>query len=235
MSDELRAFMMQFLERAGASLLATALTVILASVAVVMVGYFLIRRMASRRGVNVTLQWRADGTLPDPVPGNEIELPAYRPQRAGNSQGFDLRRSLAAVSRTLTTLASLALLAGAGFAYWYATPANMLLLPAGILFILSFIVFASIGKYERNERSAEEWRGLWDEFRSKVHVTTHGGGSEVHHLNQAALATAQRMAQVGSPLDDICKAVEPGYSTWDILHQEAYRRVLQAALDHAKV
>ena len=40
------------------------------------------------------------------------------------------------------------------------------------------------------------------------------------------------MSDEGKSLDEICRAVESNFAGWSLPHQQAFRNVMKAALDH---
>jgi len=228
MSEGLRDFLMQVLQKTGAELGAVILILLAIGLPVALAAYVFIRRIAPRHGVNVSFEWRNDDVADQPL-SNTVRPSA----RAARPKEPDPRMLLARVYQVLVLLAGFALLAGAVAAWWAATPGNMLLLVAGILFLLSLIVILSADKYTRQIRQAEEWRGVWDELASKIDIQTVHAGPQVHVVDKNAVATAKRMKADGASLDDICRATERGYAAWDEPQRAAFRRVMQAMLEHA--
>ena len=125
------------------------------------------------------------------------------------------------------TLGGLAVLA-----YLNATTANGLLLICGILAILTLIAGLSISKLDDQDRQAEAYRELGQGIRNlvKASTTIAYAEPEVHRVDAATLEDARRMASEGAPIDDICRAVDPGYDGHDPAHQQAFRRIVEAMI-----
>lgn len=56
---------------------------------------------------------------------------------------------------------------------------------------------------------------------------------EVHRIDNEGLALARAMSDEGKPMDEICRVLEADYAGWSPPHQQAFRNVMQAALDHS--
>ena len=224
MSDALGEFLLQVVRDSAAELAGIVFILIAVGLPLALAGYLLFRRMAARHNVNVSFDWQGADIPP--------ESASTRPRRHDPSpaDAFEPRQYLVMVYNVLTLIAALTLLGGAIAAWWVATPGNGLLLVALILAVLALIGFLSIGKYDRQQRRAEEWRGAWDDLASKINVVTSHADPDVHVMDGKAVATARRMAADGASLDDICRATERKFSSWDEPRREAFRRVMQAML-----
>jgi len=153
---------------------------------------------------------------------------------------------------------TLGLAAGAFAAWWYSTPANGLLLIAGILGLLTIIAGLSISKLEDQDRQAETYRSIFHEMRERLPVsirfgTTESGAAdidtlqwtthdaapvsvripepEVHRVDAAMLGDAKRMAAEGRGIDDICRVIDPQFDARDSAYQSAFRKLAQAMID----
>lgn len=128
------------------------------------------------------------------------------------------------------TLAGLAVLA-----YLSADAGNGLLLISGILALLTLIAGLSISKLDDMDARAETYRQIGVDFRNLVKVSTHHVSvePEVHRVDAAAVDDAKRMASEGAPIDDICRAIDPDHDSHDPLHQQAFRKIVQAMIEQA--
>lgn len=226
MSDTLEEVLAKALHQAGAELGGLVLVLLLVGAPVLVALYVLIRRIASRRGVNLDVQWKA-GSL------DQRSTPASRPVQATEddpSQPFDPRRVLVTAYKVLTLTAALALLAGTILAYRAATPGNGLLLLALILGGLSIIAFLSIDKLDRQESEAKTYSGIVDDLLSQVQVSTLHAKPTVYSIDEQGLARAREMSRQGASLDEICRAISDDYAAWPPQQQEAFQRVMQAVL-----
>lgn len=153
------------------------------------------------------------------------------------------------VYKWLMILVTCGFVIGAVAAWWVATPANQLLLVSGILAVLALITGLSISKYDRRDRRFEALGDVRDDIRESLRsleIAPHGiskvmfgnGGisvnyaePEVHKVDMAQLAEAKQMAADGKPIDDICRAIDPAHDRNDPVHQEAFRKLVQAMID----
>ncbi len=119
-------------------------------------------------------------------------------------------------------------------AYMSATTANGLLLISGILAILTLIAGLSISKLDWRDQQAEAYREIGQDIRNLVKISTTRSYAEpeVHRVDIATLEEAKRMASEGAPLDEICRAVDPGFDGHDPAHQQAFRRIVQAMIEN---
>ena len=162
--------------------------------------------------------------------------PARRPRRSrggGEDGGFDPRRLLRSFYKVAMTLVTLGFVAGALLAWLAATPGNGLLLVSLILGWAALMTGLSIGKYDRQDYAAETYREIVDEIASTVQVATSLAEPEVRVMDGDAVARAKRMARDGKPLDEICRAVEPGYAAWSAPMQRAFQEVMRQVIDRA--
>ena len=128
------------------------------------------------------------------------------------------------------TLAGLAILA-----YLSADSGNGLLLISGILALLTLIAGLSISKLDDMDARGETYRQIGGEIRNLVKVSTYQVQSEpeVYRVDAAGLEDARRMASEGVPIDDICRAIDPAHGEHDPLHQQAFRKIVQAMIAQA--
>ena len=143
------------------------------------------------------------------------------------------RRLFKLIYKVGMILLTLMLAAGAILAYANATTANGLLLVSGILAILTLIAGLSISKLDDQDARAETYRQLGQDIRNLVKVSTRHSYAEpeVHRIDSAGVEDAKRMASEGAPIDDICRAIDPGHDAHDPVHQEAFRKIVQAMID----
>lgn len=55
---------------------------------------------------------------------------------------------------------------------------------------------------------------------------------EVYSIDRETLDRARAMAADGRPMDEICRSIAPDYDQWGAAHQQAYRSVVRAAIEH---
>lgn len=149
---------------------------------------------------------------------------------------FETTRGLLKLIYKVSMIAlTLMLAGGAILAYVNATPANMLLLVSGILAILTLMAGASISKLDDQDKRAESYRQLGQDIRKLVSVSTSFGYAEpdVHRVDAATVEEAKRMASNGAPIDDICRAIDPGHDDHLPVHQEAFRKIVQTMIEQA--
>lgn len=65
-----------------------------------------------------------------------------------------------------------------------------------------------------------------------VKVDWNVSSPEVHRIDDDGLALARSMSDEGKSMDEICRTMEHDYADWTPAHQQAFRNVMQAALDH---
>lgn len=151
------------------------------------------------------------------------------------------------VYRTLMALVTLGFLAAAFLAYWHSTPANGMLLVAGLLFVIAILTGLSISTHDDRHRRILAERETLDRACSLFSGNLRFGKAirgqpaglhfetaepEVHSMDMAAVDEAKRMAADGASLDDICRYVDPGFDGRDMLYREAFRRMVQTMIDH---
>ncbi|HXG81345.1 MAG TPA: hypothetical protein VNJ05_06050 [Sphingomicrobium sp.] len=163
----------------------------------------------------------------------------------------DVRQLFKAIYKAVMILVTVAFAIGAVAAWWYSTPANQLMLVAGILAILTLIAGLSINKLEWQDERAGTLRSIIDDFREKSPVTlSFGQGGkmqlgikdganvsvqyaepEVHRVDKTLLAEARDMHRRGEPIEAICRLIDPAFDGHDEMHQQAFRRMVQAMLE----
>lgn len=161
----------------------------------------------------------------------------------------DVVKLIYKVGMTIITLT----LVGLAYLAWRdATPANQLLLIAGILGVLALISGLSITKLDDRDKRAATYRSLLDDVRKHAKASVRfaepgmadgatrlGGISvsfaepEVHHVGATAVAEAKAMDMAGAPIDEICRTIDPGHDQHDEVHQEAFRRIVRAMIAEA--
>ncbi|TAL27599.1 MAG: hypothetical protein EPN97_17185 [Alphaproteobacteria bacterium] len=233
----------QILRDAGIDLtqvVVVAILIFLGILIPLLAAFYLFKKRLSTRGVSFNVKWNVSdapvdaGTMSRP-PG--IETPANEAAPAAPREGeetFDLRRYLKTVYKILTALIGTVLLTGAILAYQAHTPANMLLLVAGILFILALMAFLSIDKLDRYDRSAKAWGDIAQGLMKNVNIVTNFAAPSVHKMDQQTLERGLRMQSDGAPIEEICRAVSPEYDSWDASQRQAFQQILCAALKHGK-
>lgn len=162
----------------------------------------------------------------------------------------DVRQLLKTVYKAGMIFVTAVLVVGAVAAWWHATPANQLLLVAGILAVLALITGLSINKREWEEEQGETLRSIVDDVRDKAPFTLRFGDGgriqwdlkegadvrveyaepEVHRVDEATLAEAREMQRRGEPIDDICRRIDPSFDRQGEIYQQAFRRMVEAML-----
>lgn len=249
MSEGLQQFA-NALKGAGADFAFTALLLIAVGLPVALAAYVLLRRVATKHGVDISFKWtlgdkadetspfesrpsRRDANLAAPErPASRIGDPAATPQAPAWLKALDsVQRFLETLHTVMVTFGAIALAVGAFFAFRHATPGNGLALVGGILSLLALIVFLSADKQDRQRREAQAWGDALGSLLRNVKVSTVHAPSQVFRLDQHRLDAARRMINDGASLEDICRAVEPDFPAWDAWKQDAFRRMLEAALE----
>lgn len=150
-------------------------------------------------------------------------------KNSGNE--FDPRQFLKTVYKILMFMVATFLFAGAFFSWQAATPANQLLLVSGILALLSLMAFLSIGKLDRQDITAEEYRNLLGDLLDKVQVSTSFSAPQVQRIDSDTLRRAQQKFQDGTALDDVCRSINGDFDSWDKAQQKTFQQVLKAAIE----
>jgi hypothetical protein len=119
-------------------------------------------------------------------------------------------------------------------AYANSTPGNGLLLVCGILALLTLMAGLSITKLDDQDEQAETYQKIGDEIRTFIQRSTKTVYTEpeVHHVDVAAVERARRMARSGSPIDAICRTIDPNHDSHGPAHREAFRKIVQAMVDN---
>jgi hypothetical protein len=233
MSDALLEFLFGTLRNAAADLGAIIVTLVLIIVLLAGIAYVLMRRL-SQAGINVELRWDA-GTEREAT-DTVLREAQTKPRDAVRCKTSDLtrfdrtRQFLASVQQMIMLSGGVALLIAAIVAFESATPGNGFLLVALLLAGLSLAVFGMAHKQKRQEHDKGFVRSILDDLRGKMTYSVSHAEPEIHSLSQAEMARARDMALSHASLDDISRAVHTQYSTWSPERQQAFQRLLQAAL-----
>ncbi len=75
-----------------------------------------------------------------------------------------------------------------------------------------------------------EGRASSTDWTSRFSIKTTVADPVVYRMDAATLDLARRRIAAGEDLDAICRDINPAYGAWDTPQQEAFRRVLEAAL-----
>ncbi len=159
-----------------------------------------------------------------------------------------VRRTLSLVHRALMTFVTIVLGGGAVLAWWYSTPANQLLLIAGMLGLLALMAGLSIFRHQIDDAEAATLSRLVEVARATApaekvaaiqqlvigtpaQVTVSYGEPEVHRVENALLEDCKQMAAEGASIDSICRAVDPEHDQHDLGHQEAFRKIVRAMIE----
>ncbi len=150
------------------------------------------------------------------------------PKRTPETEAYlqDLKRTrgaLLGVSRTLAIAGGVVLLGIAAALYRGAIPANMLLLPAGILALLGV---GALLKGLTPERRIEP---IDPQLLDKVHITTSSAPLTVR-LGQFDIDTAADLQRRGASMEEIARSVCPGYDALGAFEQAAVTRAIEQAL-----
>jgi hypothetical protein len=237
------SYVTQVLRGAGIDLSQVVLVGILIFLAILIplfAAFYLFKKRLSSRGITFNVKWNVSDT---PIDANTMSRPSGIEAAANEAapaapregeESFDLRRYLKTVYKVLTALIGTVLLTGAILAYQAHTPANMLLLVAGILFILALMAFLSIDKLDRYDQSAKAWGDIAQGLMKNVNVVTNFAEPSVHKMEQKTLERVLRMQSDGSSIEEICRAASPEYDSWDAPQRQAFQQILSAALAHGK-
>jgi hypothetical protein len=252
MSEELRQILAEAFGSVGSELAVAAVALLAFGLPLALAGYVLLKRAATKHGVDLSVQWRLDGKAPDGSPldvdagwrdataqalprpqfGRAPDDSANAPQLPGWLRTLDhIQKFLESLYKLMVMLGAFALAVGAFFAFRYHTPGNGLALVGLILSALALIVFLSADKRDRQKREAEAFGDVVGSLLRNVKISTVHAPPEVMRLDRRDLDAAKRMKNEGAAMDDICRTVERDYAHWDSWKQDAFRRMLQAALN----
>lgn len=144
----------------------------------------------------------------------------------------EFRQAFKTIYKAGMILVTAGFVTGAAAAWWYSTPANQLMLIAGILAILALISGLSIDKLDRQDEQAATIRSIVDDVGSLVRrsVRYDFAEPEVHRVDQPLLDEVRDMQARGEPIDAICRRIDPGFDGHGDMHQEALRRMVRAML-----
>jgi hypothetical protein len=151
------------------------------------------------------------------------------------------------IYKVVMIIATVGLVLFAYVLYRTATPGNGQLLVSGIVAILALMAFLSINRLDWQDEQAETYRSILDDMRTRFPVSIQFGGAanpsaigtvsfadpEVHRVDTAMVDEAKRLMSEGKPIDEICRMIDPGHDTHDPAHQEAFRRVVRAAIEQS--
>jgi hypothetical protein len=137
------------------------------------------------------------------------------------------RSMLLGVSRTIALAGGVALLFVAAALFRQATPANMLLLPAGILALLGL---GALLKGAVPERQIEP---IDPQLLDKIRITMSSEPLTIR-LDQFDMIKVAEMRRSGASLDDIARAVCPGFEALAPFEQHAVRLALEQAIESGK-
>ena len=160
-----------------------------------------------------------------------LSRPELTPEkRAGLERLGNVRDKLDRVRRGILTTVGLAGLAGAWLLYSQATPANMLLLPAGIVFLLSLGALIS-GMFPR--RSIVAGGEIDPALLDKIQVQVSRPETLTVQLTDEDLLQASDMLRQGWSWDDVSRAMHPGYDGLGDVEKQAVQAALQQAIRKA--
>ena len=159
-----------------------------------------------------------------------------------------VRDILELIHRTAMTFVTLVLAGGSVLAWWHSTPANGLLLVAGMLALLALIAGLSIVRRGFSDAESETIRQMVDAagavepenkaalirqlMRGKpVTVNVHTAEPEVYRIDALTVEEAKRLADEGRPIDEVCRAVDPEFDSRDEMHKQAFRRLVQTMVE----
>lgn len=161
----------------------------------------------------------------------------------GNA-GF--RSLLAKVFRALALLIVATLIALTVASYFQSTPGTGDILLTIVLAVVTVLAGAHLMSLDRRYHRPADPRDVLDVRQSleanigrmvgealagKVQVNWDIGSPEVHRMDRDTLAKARVMASEGRLMDEICSMVDGNYANWSPPHQEAFRNLIQAAID----
>ncbi len=141
-----------------------------------------------------------------------------------------MRETFKLIYRSLMTFLTVVLGGGAILAWWHSTPANGLMLVAGILSLLTLMAGLSIFKLDWMDAEAEQFRTIIQSM-PKPQINVSYAEPEVHKVDAVMLEEAKRMHADGRPIDEICRAIDPDYDRQDEAHQGAFRCIVRAMIE----
>lgn len=151
------------------------------------------------------------------------------------------------VFRVLAGLIVATLLALTILAYRDSTPGTGDVLLSIILAVVTLMAAARLLEIDRKHHrepdpalKAALHEAIQGDLSIKIHEALSSGvkvewnvsSPEVHRIDEEGLALARSMSDEGKSLDEICRAVESNFAGWSLPHQQAFRNVMKAALDH---
>lgn len=173
--------------------------------------------------------------------------------RAKNSQTqqsrlADHRAVLAKMFRGLSLLVVAVLLFLTVTSYFYSTPGTgdilLTIVLAAATLIASMHLLRLDRRYNRSpdardvtdvqQAAQAAWSRMWDDALSgRLTVNLQVGEPEVHKIDAEGLARARAMLAEGKTIDEICGSIDSNYKNWLPPHQQAFRGIIQTALDQA--
>ena len=183
------------------------------------INFFVMKRTAARRGINVHTQWNFGGPQP-----------SVQPKIAEASVGDPFgrtRATLVGIYKGVLIAVGTVLFAAAAYAAMKATAANALPMLALLLLCSALGVFWQAWRYDRWSRDTSV-EDVVDAFRPEI--STISVEPKVGYLDNQAIARAQELMRQGAPLDTICREVNPEYGRWDSVQQQAFRTVMESVL-----
>jgi hypothetical protein len=151
------------------------------------------------------------------------------------------------VFRVLAGLIVATLLTLTVLAYRDSTPGTGDVLLSIVLAVVTLLAAARLLEIDRRHDrepdpalKAALHEAIQGDLSGKIQEALSGGvkvkwnvsSPEVHRIDEDGLALARSMADKGKSIDDICRAMDSDYASWSPPHQQAFRNVMQAALDH---
>lgn len=159
---------------------------------------------------------------------------------------FKIRRGLAAVFKGLSILIIGVLATLTVISYFYSTPGTgdilVTIVLAAVTLIVTMHLLGRVSLYD----SAPDPRLLTEAGRptetrlshmlgealsGRVTVNWEVAAPEVHKMDLDDLARARVMVSQGKSIDDVCLAVNKDYAGWSPPHQQAFRAVIEAAVN----
>lgn len=158
------------------------------------------------------------------------------------------KRLMRKVFRVLSAVVIAALLALTFLSYQASTPGTGDILLTVVLAAVTLITFMHLLKIDRWHNpepgpamKADLGQPVQNDLASKIQAALSGAvpvewnfaSPEVHRIDNEGLALARAMSDEGKSMDEICRALDADYAGWSPPHQQAFRNVMQAALDHS--
>ena len=188
--------------------------------------------------------------LNERVPETSVGFEGRRAIQLGGTGPDPLLRAKHVFRKVFRVVAGLivaTLLALTVLAYRDSTPGTGDVLLSIVLAIATLIAAARLLEIDRRHHrepdpalTAALHEAVHGELSSKIREALSGGvkvewnvaAPQVHRIDEDGLALARSMADKGKSIDEICRAMDSDYAGWSPPHQQAFRNVMQAALDH---